>query len=220
MATARDVLDIARDLLNDTAGLTWTDALLMEKLRLACKELAAKLALNDISYEVEEIVDITVNAGDTDLGANLPTDLIEPISMKEKGVGEEDAAYVNMAEKDWTPDLAQTDMLRYWVWQRGKIKFLGSTATRVIQLRYTRLMNIPIVSTDILEFPLSEIFLGPRVAALTYGTKESPQAQAANAVAQENLSTLIRIQVKGSQSLPARRRPFGYRLRRGRRFSI
>lgn len=214
MATIQDALNITRTLLNDDAALQWHDQSLMPKIVLAHNELVAKLVLNGVPaiYNTTSPL-ITVPAGQLNLGADLPTNIQRPIKMNEWIPNDDIANAIPMTKVDFIPNLDQVDTLRYWAWIQQQIVFLGSTANRTVQLDYLGNVVPPTAVTAPLFFSLSETFLGPRAAALVMSGK--PEYDTFNRIAEMNLSSLVRIEVKAAQNLPVRRKPFSHSLRRG-----
>jgi len=223
MSILHDAFKMTRSLLNDDDGLTWTDALLMPKVTQVWGELIAKMQLNGIPVVKNETLPIALNPNTTSLiAANLmPTDLERPIWMKEYGINETRDNAVPMTAVDFIPDIIQATTLQYWAWIGQDIQFLGATVARNVLLTYLKLLNAPTKVTDILPVIRSEIFIGPRIAALIHlGLKDTTAAQSENTMAEDNLSKIIRIQVKQLQNLPVRRKPFSYAIRRRQRMYI
>lgn len=214
MATVKDALNIARTLLNDDVALIWGDAVLMPKLRLAHVEMESKLILNGISVIIEETAAISVPALALNLSTNQPIDIVNPIKMVEYASGEDSSQAINMARKEFIPNWPQTDTLRVWAWRENLIIFVGATSIRNVILYYEKRLTAPILVSENLAVITSEAYLGPRVAALA--EKDQNVAKIWNDIAQDNLSKLVRTQVKGQQSLPSRKLPFSWRSRRGR----
>jgi hypothetical protein len=216
MSTVQDALNIARTLLNDDAALQWHDQSLMPKCVLAWNELVAKLVLNGVPALYEFTGMILIPTGDLNMGINLPTNIERPIRMYEWDVNDDVANAIPMTKVDFLPNLDQTSTLRYWAWIQQQILFLGATEDREVQLNYMGTVPTPSFTTDPLFFNLSETFLGPRIAALCDRTNY----QTNNTIAENNLSKLVRIEVKAAQNLPVRRKPFSYSIRNRGRMGI
>lgn len=218
-AKVKDALDIARSLLCDEAGINWTDIVLFPKVKQAHGELVTKLNLNGIAVQIKVSTRIPLLPGDKDLGANEPSDIIRVINISELAPGDPTNYAVRMTKYDILPSIEQGTTLRYWTYNGEKIQFVGATTPRDVIIEYLRQPTAPIEVNSVLDFAMSEIYIGPRVAALAVFAKDKALYQVANQMAEENLSRLVRTQVKGDQSLPVRRRPFSYMRRRGARFS-
>lgn len=218
-AKVKDALDIARSLLCDEAGINWTDIVLFPKVKQAHGELITKLNLNGIAVQVKVSARVPVVIGAKNLGANEPTDIIRVINISELAPGDPINYAVRMTKYDTLPFIEQGTCLNYWSYNGEKIEFIGATTPRDVIIEYLRQPTSPVEVNSILDFAMSEIYIGPRVAALAVFAKDKGLFQMANQIAEENLSRLVRTQVKGDQSLPVRRRPFSYMRRRGGRFA-
>ena len=210
MSLVQDALKITRTLLNDDAGQKWPDSILMPKIVVSHLELVNKLVLNGVPVIWTTQTLQTVTAGSLILPAQ-PTNLARPIKMDERTPGDVNTNAVPMTKVDFIPNLDQTDFLRYWAWIGQVITFLGSTQTRQVTLYYDETVPPPLTVNDSLFFTQSETFLGPRTAALVM--IDSPQYGVLNQIAEANLSSIVRREVKAGQNLPVRRRPFRYAVR-------
>jgi hypothetical protein len=220
MALAVDAIQIARTLLNDDGALVWHDSILMPKLKQAHIELVEKFALNGIPVQRKMTTAITVLAGATDLGVNLPLDIIEPSKMSEMAIGDTISNTLPMTEVDYIPDLEKQQNLRYWAWINETIQLLGALSDRIVHLYYIKSLTSPRSLSDALGIKMSESFLGPRVAALACTSiRDFAAASANDKIADTALDRIVRIQNKGQQNLPVRRRPFSYALKNRRRLS-
>ncbi len=221
MSTVREAFTIARSLLGDDAGVQWTDATLMPKLIQAHGEMVSKLALNGVPSIREMSVAVTITALATTMGASQPSSLIKPIKMSEKTPGEDVSRYILMTKHDFLPEVVPSTILRYWSYNEELIQFIGATADRDVKLYYEARLTSPAKITDTLVIPLSETYLGPRIVALCMSRSKQVGGnrdlfESASKMAEENLSMIVRTEVKGEQNLPVRRRPFSYQMKRGR----
>lgn len=216
MANAAEALKITRTLLNDDGSMGLSDEVLLPKLRQAHLELQSKIALNGLSVERDLSSQTTISANATTWAG--PLNLISPSKMFEKGVGDTDDQFILMTRQDFPPYLQKETNLRYWCWRNNAFQFIGATSDRIVQLRYIGGLTTPSSVQDDLGLTFAEIFIGPRVAALlAVSMKDYDAAQSFQSIADTNLSQVIRTLVKGDeQPLPVRRRPFSFRLRRGR----
>lgn len=216
MATAQAALDSARTYLNDQGQQIWTNTILLPFLVEAHKDLLLALLLNGIPVLREKSAAINVTAV-TGVTLTLPTDLVEPISLKERPQTSTNITdYVRMEEKEFEPDTPQTDSLRYWCWREEAINFVGATTARTVLLRYWKSLTTITATTTTLGFLLAEVFLGPQTAAYaanSVGNTTLAQELAyvkgkEGSVAGSKLAQIIAINVKGMQNLPARRIPY------------
>jgi hypothetical protein len=96
--------------------------------------------------------------------------MIEPIGLWEKDPADTPDKYVKMTESDPLPFVPPTSRLVYWKWTQENIEFIGSTATRFVKIYYKRLIPIPNSGGDVLGAIDAELFIGPRTAALAFGS--------------------------------------------------
>ena len=215
MATAQEVLESARTHLNDDASLHWNDQDLMPKLKEAHKELQSKLFRAGVPVIKAVTTVLSVTAGVVDLNgvANYPADIVEPIWLKEREVGQSEKDFVDMDEVNFIPQIQQQMSLMYWCWMGEHILLLGATTNREVKMRYNKTITVPTVLTDTIGFLFGELYMGPRVAALAMiSVGNRAAAILLNEEAEGKLETIIGANVKGMQNLPVRRRP--YRPRR------
>ena len=209
MATLSIAVAMARTLLNDDVGNKWPDALLIPKAQVAHRQLQSELALSSIPVTKEQTTTLTVTAGAVNLGLSQPTDMIEPIELKERDVGASDDSWVPMSEVQFLPSIVKDTTLVYWAWYAQKVNFVGATTNRQVFLRYLKTLTVPTAMGDDLGFPMAENFIGPQIAYIATGDVRFGDA------AQTALSNLIRTHVKGMQGMPRRRLPYRFRgLRR------
>jgi hypothetical protein len=89
-ALAGQVLDSARVHLNDVGKTIWPDSVLLPFLQEAHRELRVEVVLNGIPVTNEVTGVLSVPAQTTDLSSvvGYPLDMIVPIWLKERQVGE------------------------------------------------------------------------------------------------------------------------------------
>jgi hypothetical protein len=214
MALASVALASARSYLNDIGQQIWTDAILLPYLKEAHKDLLLVLWLNGIPVIREKSASIGVTAGVLTL--TLPSDLLEPIWLKERAVGGTNQDWIPMTETDFEPDRLQTDTLRYWAWREEAINFIGATTNRQVLLQYWKSIADIVDANSALGFLMAEVFLGPQCAGYaanaTGNTTLAGELSYINGVnvgvAGAKLDMIIRANVKGQQNLPARRIPY------------
>lgn len=214
--TAAAAFSSARVYLNDANQQIWTDAVLLPYLKEAHKDLLLVLWLNGIPVIKEKSAAINVTAV-SGLVVTLPTDLIEPISLKERlQTSTSVNDYVPMVEKDFEPDITQTETLRYWAWREETIALVGATTNRTVLLRYYKSIATITGASDSLGFIFAEAFCGPQTAAYAAGSvgntslaSELLWVNSGNlGVAGGKLDMILRANIKGMQNLPARRLPY------------
>lgn len=220
MSILLDAIKITRALLNDDDGLTWADHLVIPKVAQAWGEMLARFQLNGVPV-VKEVTSnpILITAGTVTVV--VPADMQYPIKLDEYGVNETKDYAIPMTQQDFIPNLQQENTLRYWCWTGQTLRLLGATVDRNVLLYYISSLVAPKRLNDTLTINQSELWLGPRVAALILAsTGNAQQMNIANALAEDNFSTILRANVKRMQNLPVRRRPFSYQMKRRNRFYI
>src|SRR5690348_7524569 len=126
--TTFQCLESARIHLNDEMGLMWPDNRLLPKFQEAHRELKNELILNGIPVVHEVSVVLTVPAGTTDLTTvtNYPSDMLIPIWLKERQVGQQNVDFTDMVQVSFIPNTQQEVYLNYWAWIEEKIMLLGA----------------------------------------------------------------------------------------------
>lgn len=209
----------ARTLLNDDDASNWPDYRLLLKTQQAFEELEAELILAGIPIINSQTIIITVPPynidafGGTPLDistlAGYPTDIILPIWMKERQIGEIFRDFVDMTEVDTIPTATTETNLRYWCWYQNTIIVLGALNPVQVQLRYQRILPIPNANTDSIIVPLGQMYLSYKIAALccdSVGDKDRRDDYSKRA--DINLDRIIRMNIRQQQDLPAKRRPY------------
>mgnify|MGYP001359610761 CR=1 FL=1 len=210
MSQLGQVLNAARSYLNDDAGITWTDAILIPRVQEACRELVMELEVHSIPVILEQSLIIVLPANTTSMrtAGLLPSDLVLPLTIFERASGASMDAFVRVDKVTFLPITSATTELRVWIWQQDDIKFLGSPSDREIILRYKSSITEPNLSTDSLGIMFAENYLSVRVAAACFEAIGDKRANSLNNRAATNLHNIIRFNVTGGQ-YPVRRR--GYR---------
>lgn len=216
MALVAQVLDSSRTHLNDENGLIWPDTRLLPKLQEAFRELLNKMLLVGIPVIQEVSAIITVPALTTDdanqdlsLVTNYPTDMIVPVWLKERQLGQMNADFVNMTQCDYIPNVTKSTTLSYWCYMENKIFLLGALTSNQVQIRYQRSIPVPNSVQESVVVTLGETFLSYRVAALAQASiRNWTEYEKWNTVAEANLDSVVRRDVKRLQNLPAKRRAY------------
>jgi hypothetical protein len=215
-----DVLYRARTHLNDDDGSNWPDPRLIPKAQQAFEELEAELYLAGIPIINSQNAIFTVPAYDINANNGVPLDLstlpaypkdlILPLSMKERAVGDQWRDFVDMIETDFTPITTIDRNLRYWTWYQGKIIVMGCLQDRQVLLRYQRFLPIPGLNTDSVIVPLGQLHLSYRTAALAALSQPMMRqlGMDLDQRAQINLDKIVRMNIKQQQNLPTKRRPY------------
>jgi hypothetical protein len=219
--TAGEIMDRAASLLNDSAKALFSYTIQLPYLNAAIDELSGMLESNNIQYTNKESTSIAVNVGDTTIGALtgpiLPADLVEIQSVKERLYGSSDS-YLKMERKEFLPEIEVEETLRFWAWQRQVVQLIGALTKRDVSIEYIASPLAPAVSdVSVIGLINSKNFLAFRTAALCamYIGENPTRAAALDKDADSQMDWLLRINIKGSQVISTRRRPFmaSYRSR-------
>jgi hypothetical protein len=215
MALTSVALDSARAKLNDQGAIFFTDAKLLPHLKDAHRELQVILWREGLPIINEVSNAITVAAGATTFGANLPTDIIEVLTIKERDVGSNDR-YQDTTELEFIPEgMEQTDWMRYWAWQEEIVVMPGATKDRQMLIRYRKGLTIPTQGSDPIGFAFGELYLGPRTAALMAGALGNKSTKTElTSEAEMFIEMVVAANVRAQQTLPARRLPYRWNRRR------
>jgi hypothetical protein len=211
-----DVFKQARTLLNDDDATNWPDYRLKTKAIVAFEELEAELIVAGIPIinSVSVIVTVpaqTIDDDTLDLSTvtGYPTDMILPIEMKERQIGDKNCYFVDMIEVDFIPNIDIDVFLHYWCWYQNTIILRGALNPTQVQLRYQRYLPIPDVNTDSLIVPLGQLFIANRVAALAFQSMGNRQMWLdLTSIANINLNRILDMNIKELQDMPAKRRPY------------
>jgi hypothetical protein len=210
------VLMQARTHLNDDEGVNWPDNKLIPKAQQAFNQMQAEFLLAGLPIVNEVSVIMTVPAMTTDDSSvtlnsvtGYPTDIIMPVWMKERQIGQKNVDFIDMLEVDFIPQIDIDTMLVYWCWIGQKILLRGCLNTTQVMLRYQCLLPMPGLNTDSTQVILGELYLSYKVAALAaFSARQMDLYQALNGTAEMNLDKLVRMNVRQQQDLPAKRRPY------------
>lgn len=232
MLNISDAYNQARTLLNDDEGTNWNDYRLHTKAIMAFEELEAELIVAGIPIiqSVSQILNVPASVNpeapdiqipqnqnnpdvfytfDLSTVPNYPQDMILPIWMKERQLGQCNQDFVDMVECDFIPNIDLDVYLHYWSWQGNTILLRGALNPTQVQLRYQKYLNVPNVNTDSLIVPLGQLYLGNRIAALAYQSVGNRQMWLdLTDVANTNLNRILDMNIKILQDLPAKRRPY------------
>jgi len=223
---AEDALNLARALVNDSAGSVFTDALLMPLLNSAYRGLQRELAENGVSVLAEQQdIDLPVNGstGVTNMeisdasSPQLPTDCLMPHMLWERATSKTADVFVPM-EKFTSGgamlNLQPSTYLRLWEWREDKINLVGATQGITVRVRYEKILPELTLGTDPVQIRSATDPLGYATAALAARSRGA-RALAADLLATAQIATekLIQRYVRPEQIKGRRRKPYGYRRR-------
>jgi len=223
---AEDALNLARALMNDTAGAVFTDALLMPLLNSAYRGLQRELAENGVSVLIEQQdldLELDPTTGVTNIEISdasdpqLPSDCLMPHMLWERATPNATDVFVPM-EKFTSGgsmlNLQPSMYLRLWEWREDKINLIGATQAMTVRIRYEKVLPELTLGTDPIQIRASTDPLAFATAAL------AARSRGARALAQDLLATaqmatenLIERYVRPEQLKGRRRRPYGLHRR-------
>lgn len=212
--TAGYIITTAQSLLNDATGLLWNFALMLPFLQLAFQDLSQELEINQVPITRQFTVILQLPIGNTVISfgtvPGLPQNLITPVSLEERLVGQDNTRWIELDERTDPVDAAVGTYLRYWWWDGVQINTLGSLNAEDIKLKYVGGLYIPQASTDYINPAGSELYLIHRTAyhaANSIGFDHCAISAEKNGII--SLERFIRFLVQSRQGLPVRRK--GYR---------
>lgn len=223
---AEDALNLARALMNDSAGVVFTDTLLMPFLNSAYRGLQRELAESGVSVLAEQQdldlePDPTTGVTNTEISdataPQLPTDCLMPHTLWERATARTTDVFVPM-EKFTSGggmlNLQPSSYMRLWEWREDKINLIGATQGITVRIRYEKVLPALVLGTDPVQIRSATDPLAFATAAL------AARSRGARALAQDLLGTaqmatekLIERYVRPEQLKARRRKPYGYRQR-------
>lgn len=223
---AEDALNLARALVNDSAGAVFTDALLMPFLNSAYRGLQRELAENGVSVLAEQqdlslAADPTTGVTPTEISdvssPQLPTDCLMPHMLWERATANTTDVFVPM-EKFTSGggmlNLQPSNYLRLWEWREDKVNLIGATQAITVRIRYEKVLPVLTLGTDPVQIRSATDPLAFATAAL------AARSRGARALAQDLLGTaqmatekLIERYVRPEQLKGRRRVPYSYHRR-------
>jgi hypothetical protein len=223
---AEDALNLARALVNDTAGAVFTDTLLMPLLNSAYRGLQRELAENGVSVLAEQQdldlePDPTSGITPTEISdvssPQLPTDCLAPHMLWERATSNTTDIFVPMEKftiGGAMLNLQPSTYLRLWEWREDKVNLIGATQAITVRIRYEKILPLLTLGTDPVQIRSATDPLGFATAAL------AARSRGARALAQDLLGTaqmatenLIERYVRPEQTRGRRRMPYSYHRR-------
>lgn len=223
---AEDALNLARALLNDSAGAVFTDTLLMPLLNSAYRGLQRELAESGVSVLVEQQdieLDVNSSTGATNTeisdvsSPQLPTDYLMPHMLWERATTNTSDVFVPM-EKFMSGgsmlNLQPSTYLRLWEWREDKINLIGATQSITVRVRYEKILPLLTLGTDPVQIRAASDPLAFATAALAARSRGA-RALAADLLgsAQQATERLIERYMRPEQVKGRRRKPYSYRRR-------
>ena len=223
---ASDALNLARALLNDSAGAVFADTVLLPLLNSAYRGLQRELAENGVSVLAEQqdlnlatdpVSGITqVEISDVS-SPQLPADCLVPHMLWERATANTTDVFVPM-EKFTSGgsmlNLQPSSYLRLWEWREDKINLVGATQAITVRVRYEKVLPALALGTDPVQIRSATDALAFATAALAARSRGA-RALAADLLGTAQMATenLIQRYVRPEQVKGRRRKPYGYRRR-------
>ncbi len=163
---------------NDSAGVVFTDALLMPLLNSAYRGLQRELAESGVSVLAEQQdIDLELVTGTgvtpteiSDVSSpQLPTDCLVPHMLWERATANTTDVFVPM-EKFTSGgsmlNLQPSTYLRLWEWREDKVNLIGATQAITVRMRYEKILPLLTLGTDPVQIRSATDVLGFATAAL------------------------------------------------------
>jgi hypothetical protein len=217
---------LARALLNDSVGNTYTDQLLLPFAQMAYRRINKALGnIQSATYIKDNVflvvpavaaIDASVQVTITDSTAppnQLPSDLLVPLKVWERMNGSNDdfQEMTDMTDEGGLPSQPQGSQLIYWEWRIDGLCFIGATQDTQIRIRY---QAIPADVTD----PTASVLLRDGqnamclLTAATAGmSRGSVLAAGYKEAGEEALEAMKDSVIHQMQNQVRRRRPFSSR---------
>lgn len=223
---AEDALNLARALVNDTAGVVFTDTLLMPLLNSVYRGLQRALAENGVSVLTEQQdieLDVNSSTGVTNTAISdvsspqLPTDCLAPHMLWERAAANTTDVFVPMGKftsGGGMLNLQPSSYLRLWEWREDKVNLIGATQSITVRLRYEKVLPELTLGSDPVQIRSATDPLGFATAALAARSRGARAlAQDLLAAAQMATENLIERYVRPEQVKGRRRMPYSYHRR-------
>lgn len=203
-------MDLAASLQNDTAKTIYTYTVQIPYLNMAMAELQEVFEQHNVPATNDTTSSpITVNVGTTTI--TLPTDLVEIQQLHERLFNSNDD-YTPMTRRDFLPKTTViTSDLCYWQYNGQVVSFIGANTARQVLVDYVQSLFVPITApSDTITLINSKTFLAYRTAGLCsqFVGENQDRADNLNQFAILALDRALGINIKGTQSISTRRRPF------------
>jgi hypothetical protein len=223
---AEDALNLARSLVNDTAGAVFTDTLLMPLLNSAYRGLQRDLAevgvsvlveQQDLDLETDPTTGITPTEISDTSSPQLPTDCLVPHMLWERATANTTDVFVPM-EKFTSGggmlNLQPSTYLRLWEWRQDKINLIGATQAITVRIRYEKVLPELTLGTDPVQIRSATDPLAFATAALAARSRGA-RALAADLLGAAEMATenLIERYVRPEQVRGRRRMPYSFHRR-------
>ncbi|MGH9738695.1 MAG: hypothetical protein ACRD4X_08920 [Candidatus Acidiferrales bacterium] len=218
---AEDALNLARSLVNDTAGAVFTDTLLMPLLNSAYRGLQRELAevgvsvlaeQQDLDLELDPATGITQTEISDTSSPQMPTDCLVPHMLWERATANTADVFVPM-EKFTSGggmlNLQPSMYLRLWEWREDKVNLIGATQAITVRIRYEKVLPELTLGTDPVQIRSATDPLAFGTAALAARSRGARAlAQDLMGAAEMATENLIERYVRPEQVRGRRRMPY------------
>lgn len=219
---------LARALLNDAVGNTYTDQFLLPFAQMSYRRINKKLGNIQSSAYIKDNVQLivpAVAAADASVQVSvtdatpppnqLPTDLLVPLNVWERMNGSTDdfQEMTDMTDQGGLPSQPQGDQLVFWEWRQDGLYFIGATQDTQIRLRYQAIpadVTSPLASVLLRDGQNTMALLTAGLAGLSRG---SPLAANYKTAGEDALEAMADSVVMQMQKQVRRRRPYSSRNR-------
>lgn len=219
---------LIRALLNDAAGNTYTDSLLLPFAQMSYRKINKSLAnIKSATYIQDNVqlivpaiagVDPSLQVSITDATAapnQLPTDMLVPLKVWERIAGSNDdfQEMTEMTDMGGLPSQPQGEQLIWWEWRLDGLYFIGATQNTQIRIRYQAIpsdVTSPVASVLLRDGQNAMALLSAAGAGMSRG---SPLAANYKEAGDESLEAMKDAVVLQMQNTPRRRRPYSSRNR-------
>jgi len=224
--TAGQITQLARSLLNDSAGNLFTDGVLIPYVNAAYRKVqralanvgAATFVSDNVTLLVPAVAaaDASLQVSITDATAppnQLPTDLLRPDKLWERPSGSTNnfLEMTDLTAHGGLPSRPQGSTLSVWEWRADGIYFLGATQDTQVRLRYEKALPDLTDATSNVLIRSAQECLGYWTAAMASMARGSPLADKWDAAGDDALEDMINATARREQQTVRRRRPYSWR---------
>lgn len=217
---------LARAVLNDAAGNTFTDQLLLPFAQMAYRRINKALGnIKSATYIKDNVtlvvpavaaIDASVQVTITDATAppnQLPTDLLVPLKLWERqnGTADDFQEMTDMTDEGGLPSQPQGSQLIFWEWRIDGLCFIGATQDTQIRLRYQAIPADVTSATASVLLRDGQNTMTLLTAALAGFSRGSPLAAGLKEQGDEALEAMKDAVILQMQGQVRRRRPFSSR---------
>lgn len=219
---ASQVMDSVATLMNDTQKQRYTYPAITPYLNLALADLREIFKLNNIPVTNNMEMGFKVSAANGTYPvviqySALASDFVDARKLSERTWGNIGDDFVPMTKLEVAPPfVVQTSFLTYWWKSQQQLNFVGATSDIELRIDYVSEVLPAIVNpTDMINVIGVQSYLQYRTARhCSFYIAENPtRAQQLDGDANAALEKSLGINIKGSQAIAIRRRPFQAGLR-------